>query len=41
MAAYQIMTDFLHLPKENKCSLTQTDHMAQQLDRLTTSSKGD
>lgn len=41
MAAYQIMTDFLHLPKEDKCSLTQTDHMAKQLDRLATSSKGE
>jgi hypothetical protein len=41
MAVYQIMTDFLHLPAEQKCSLTQTDHMAKQLDRLTTQSKGE
>ena len=41
MAVYQIMTDFLHLPSEQKCSLTQTDHMAKQLDRLATPSKGE
>lgn len=34
MAVYQIMTDFLHLPKEQKCDLVQTDHMAKQLNRL-------
>ncbi|HMM13573.1 MAG TPA: CsgG/HfaB family protein [Parvibaculum sp.] len=34
MAVYQIMTDFLHLPKEQKCDIVQTDHMARQLDRL-------
>ncbi|MGN6514242.1 MAG: CsgG/HfaB family protein [Rhizomicrobium sp.] len=41
MAVYQIMTEFLHLPGEQKCALTQTDHMAKQLDRLATSSKGE
>mgnify|MGYP001549403761 FL=1 len=41
MAVYQIMTDFLHLPAEQKCSLVQTDTMANQLERLAVKSKGD
>lgn len=34
MAVYQIMTDFLRLPREQKCAVVQSDHMAKQLDRL-------
>ncbi len=34
MAVYQIMTDFLHLPADQKCAVVQSDHMANQLERL-------
>ena len=34
MAVYQIMTDFLHLPTDSKCTVVQSDHMAKQLERL-------
>lgn len=40
MAVYQIMTGFLHLPGEQKCSLVQTDHMSNQLDRLSSTAQG-
>jgi hypothetical protein len=35
MAVYQIMTNFLHLPADKKCAVMKSDHMAQQLKRLT------
>jgi curli production assembly/transport component CsgG/holdfast attachment protein HfaB len=34
MAAYQIMTDFLGLPKAESCDLVETDHMAAYLEQL-------
>ncbi len=34
MAVYQIMTDFLHLPADDKCGVVKSDHMAHQLERL-------
>lgn len=37
MAAYQIMTDFLGLPKSESCTLVETDHMTTYLDQLTPS----
>jgi curli production assembly/transport component CsgG/holdfast attachment protein HfaB len=34
MASYQIMTDFLGLPKQEKCKLVKTEAMKKQLKRL-------
>ena len=34
MATYQIMTDFLGLPKTEHCKLVETDHMASHLNQL-------
>lgn len=34
MAVYQIMTDFLGLPKTDHCRLVETDHQASQLSKL-------
>lgn len=34
MATYQIMTDFLGLPKQDKCQLVRTQDMRKQLERL-------
>jgi hypothetical protein len=34
MATYQIMTDFLGLPKTEHCKLVENDHMASHLNKL-------
>ncbi|MEQ1754192.1 MAG: CsgG/HfaB family protein [Micropepsaceae bacterium] len=34
MAVYQIMTDFLHLPRESRCALVENDHMSSYLEQL-------
>jgi curli biogenesis system outer membrane secretion channel CsgG len=39
MAVYQIMTDFLKLPKAKDCSLVETDHMASYLPQISPNTK--
>lgn len=39
MAVYQIMTDFLKLPKARDCSLVETDHMASYLSQISPDTK--
>jgi curli production assembly/transport component CsgG/holdfast attachment protein HfaB len=34
MAVYQIMTDFLRLPRDPSCALVENDHMSSYLDQL-------
>jgi hypothetical protein len=34
MAVYQIMTDFLRLPRDPSCALVENDHMSSYLEQL-------